>query len=121
LTQLICTNTVIHEHIGQISDYALDPRFIATKLQQGKTLQSVQTYSQVLVLSVVTGLKMPGLLEDWSHLIPHDNHYDKNRQNYEQFRKDLLALSHSIDQKNLERDYPFQSINPRFMECSLSV
>ena len=46
-----------------------DPRFIGAKLQEGKEMQNIQTYTQILVLAVITGLRMPGILEDWSHLI----------------------------------------------------
>ncbi|UJR18088.1 hypothetical protein I4U23_004988 [Adineta vaga] len=121
LSQLIADSTGIHEHVGQISGYMIDPRFIGAKLQEGKEMQNIQTYTQILILTVVTGLRMPGLLEDWSHLIEHDQNYQKNLKNYQEFKNDLRNLSKDIDQRNKTRKYPFQSFNPRFIECSASV
>ncbi|CAF0840551.1 unnamed protein product [Rotaria sordida] len=121
LSQLIAASTGIHEHVGQISDYMTDPRFIGAKLQQGKEMQNIQTYSQILVLSVITGLRMPGLLEDWSHLIERNRYYSQNLQNYQTFKKELKELSNDIDSRNKIRKYPFQSFNPKYMECSTSV
>jgi hypothetical protein len=121
LSQLIASSTGIHEHVGQISDYMLDPRFIGAKLQEGKQIQNIQTYSQILVLAVVTGLRMPGLLEDWSHLIEYDQYHSENLDNYRYFKSQLRDLSRDIDRRNKIRNYPFESYNPRYMECSTSV
>jgi hypothetical protein len=121
LSQLIASSTGIHEHVGQISDYMIDPRFIGAKLEEGKEIQNIQTYSQILVLSVVTGLRMPGLLEDWSHLIEHDQYYNENFKNYRDFKRELRALSADIDERNKRRNYPFESFNPKYMECSTST
>ncbi len=120
LSQLIACSTGIHEHVGQISDYMVDPRFIGTKLQAGKEMQNVQTYSQMLVLSIVTGLRMPGLLQDWSHLIEHNLYYRENLKNYRTFKRELKELSEKIDSLNKIRNYPFESFNPKYMECSTS-
>jgi hypothetical protein len=120
LSQLIAAGTGVHEHVGQVSDYMIDPRFIGAKLREGKEMQDIQTYSQILVLSVLTGLRMPGLLEDWSHLIDHDEH-SKNLKNYKTFKMNLQNLSKDIDYRNRIRNYPFQSYNPKNMECSISV
>ena len=121
ISKLIIAGTGIHEHVGQISDYMIDPRFIGAKLQQGKEMQNIQTYSQILVLSVVTGLRMPGLLEDWSHLIDRSQFYEKNLKNYQDFKQKLIDLSKEIGRRNKIRNYPFESFNPKFMECSTSV
>ena len=121
ISKLISAGTGIHEHVGQISDYMIDPRFIGAKLQQGKEMQNIQTYSQILVLSVVTGLRMPGLLEDWSHLIDRSQFYEKNLKNYQDFKQKLIDLSKEIGRRNKIRNYPFESFNPKFMECSTSV
>lgn len=121
LSQLIAASTGIHEHVGQVSGYMIDPRFIGAKLQEGKEIQNIQTYSQILVLSVVTGLRMPGLLEDWSHIIQNDQYYDENLENYRNFKRELRELSEDIDSRNKIRNYPFESFNPKYMECSTSV
>ncbi|CAF1644988.1 unnamed protein product, partial [Adineta ricciae] len=121
LSQLIADSTGIHEHVGQISDYMIDPRFIGAKLQEGREMQNIQTYTQILILTVVTGLRMPGIMEDWSHLIEHNQDYEKNLKNYHDFKSQLRKLSKCVDERNKTRRYPFQSFNPRFIECSTSV
>jgi hypothetical protein len=121
LSQLIASSTGVHEHVGQVSGYLIDPRFVGAKLQEGKEIQNIQTYTQILVLSVVTGLRMPGLLEDWSHIIEHDEYYRENLKNYRSFKRELRELSRKIDSLNKTRNYPFESFNPKYMECSTSV
>eukprot|EP01119_Soliformovum_irregulare_P022296 TRINITY_DN759_c0_g1_i1.p1 TRINITY_DN759_c0_g1~~TRINITY_DN759_c0_g1_i1.p1 ORF type:complete len:1432 (-),score=425.71 TRINITY_DN759_c0_g1_i1:53-4348(-) len=125
LTHLICVGTGWHEHVGQVSDYMIDPEFVGLKMEQGLERQTVQTYSQVLSLTVVTGLEMPGILEDWSHLFdvgnPSDPIYQKNLSNYIQFKTELHKLSEEIDELNKIRRFPFQSFNPKNMETSVSV
>ena len=126
LAQLICATTGIHEHVGQVSDYMLDPRFVCTKLRRDEGMNTVQSYTQVLTLAALTGLKMPGLLEDWSHLVPHNDGSLSHAHllNYRKFRLQLVLLSRHIDRLNADRNarrYPFQSFNPRFMEVSVSV
>jgi hypothetical protein len=120
LSQLIAGNTGIHEHVGQISDYLIDPTFIGAKLQAGKEIQNIQTYTQILILGVVTGLRMPGILEDWTHLIQHNQYYKENFKNYQNFNSELKKLSQDIDYRNKIRKYPFQSFNPKYIECSAS-
>jgi hypothetical protein len=120
LSQLIASGTAIHEQVGQISDYLIDPRFVGGKLQEGKEIQNIQTYSQILVLTTVTGLHMPGLLQDWSHIIEHDQYYSENLKNYRNFKRDLRELSGKIDFLNKTRNYPFESFNPKYMRCSTS-
>ena len=139
LTQLICACTGIHEHVGHVSDYLYDPSFIGTKLRRDlpSLLPSVQNYSLMLVLTVLTAMKMPGLMEDWSHLIPRvttDSQHDKppsniteeqvksHLDNYYLFKQQLTELAEKIDVRHRISDtFPFESFNPRFMECSVSV
>lgn len=121
LTQLIACSIGFHELVGQSSDYLLDPRFIGMKLEENKQIQNVQTYSQALILSVVTSLRMPNLFDNWTHLIGHDEFYLNNLHNYENFKRDLEELSQEIDSRNKIRNYPFESFNPKFMDCSTSA
>jgi hypothetical protein len=121
LSQLIADSTGIHEHVGQVSDYLIDPTFIGAKLQAGKQIQNIQTYTQILILGVVTGLRMPGILEDWGHLIQHKQYYKENFKNYQDFKNELRKLSEDIEYRNKKRRYPFQSFNPKYIECSASV
>ena len=82
-------------------------------------------------------MKMPGLMDDWAHLIPRsstDSH-EKNPSsikteadvkshldNYYLFKQQLIERVDKIDQRHQNSNsFPFQSFNPRQMECSVSV
>jgi len=121
LAQLICNGTGIHEHVGSVADCLLHPDWIGTKLIAGQTIQSVQTYTQNLALCVVTGFKMPRLIDDWSQLIPVDDHFDESLRIYKQFKADLSALEKIIEARNKKRPYPFNSFCPSLIETSVSV
>jgi hypothetical protein len=132
ITQLICACTGIHEHVGHVS-------VIGTKLRRDlpSLLPSVQNYSLMLVLTVLTAMRMPGLTEDWSHLIPRvatdsregkppstmtEEQVKSHLDNYYLFQQQLTERSEKIDARNRMPDnFPFESFNPRFMECSVSV
>ena len=139
IAQLICACTGIHEHVGHVGDYLYDPSFIGTKLRRDlpSLLPSVQNYSLMLVLTVLTAMKMPGLMEDWSHLIPRvatDSQHDESPSNMTEeqvkshldnhyfFKQQLTERTEKIDARHRISDtFPFESFNPRFMECSVSV
>ncbi|CAF1643125.1 unnamed protein product, partial [Didymodactylos carnosus] len=57
----------------------------------------------------------------WSHLIEHGEHYHKNLKNYQDFKYQLQKPSEDIDSRNKIRNYPFESFNPKYIECSTSV
>lgn len=139
IAQLICACTGMHEHVGDVGDYLYDPSFIGTKLRRDlpSLLPSVQNYSLMLVLTVLTAMRMPGLMEDWSHLIPRvpsDSEKDEtyssmteedvksHLDNYHLFKNQLTELIEKIDERHRKPDnFPFQSFNPSYMECSVSV
>jgi hypothetical protein len=123
VAQLIVNVTGIHEQVGNISPYCLSPTDLGCKLQEGKYMQNVQTYTQLLSLVVMTGLKMPWLNDDWNHLIRKDSpHYPENIQAYRNFKKNLLTLQQDINYRNVnERKYHFHSFNPEKLELSVSV
>jgi hypothetical protein len=124
LTHLICAVTCWHEHIGHLSDYVQDPVSIATKLDRTQgDIQTVQTYTQLLALVSVTGFHMPGILEDWSHLIPDttDSQLNRNIDLYFDFKEKLLALSEEVDKRNARTSMPCNSFNARNIQCSVSV
>jgi len=47
--------------------------------------------------------------------------HEKNIKSYRKFKEKLKILSLEIDARNKERKYPFESFNPKYMECSTSV
>jgi len=123
LTQLLCTVSGMHEHVGTVSDYVAAPDWVGTRMRPKCEAASVQEYALVLVLVCATGLKMPRLMgcDEWAHLIPDDAHHQKVLELNTKWRADLEALATRVEERNAERVYPTNSFNPRNMECSVSV
>jgi len=48
-----------------------------------------------LSLTVFTGLKMPRLIDDWSHLVAQDSKYQQNLKNYLDFKQNLFDFSNN--------------------------
>jgi len=118
LAQLICNATGIHEHVGQVSDYVQRPDFVGAKLLSAEYQpyqQGVQEYTQMLILATVTGLKVPRLMDDWSHLCTDW------LEVYKTFKQSLMELNLIIRAKNLTRDFPFWTFCPENLEISVSV
>ena len=129
ICHLIVNACGIHEHVGQVSDYLMNPMFIGSRIRKlpesgelklKHVMMTVQEFAQSLALTTLTGLKMPKLLQDWSHLIKDKAHLEI----YTQYKQELEQLSKHIDRKNGDtslRRYPFQSFNPKHLETSVSV
>ena len=129
LCQLIVNGCGIHEHVGQVSDLTNNPTFFGSRIRKipksGKlkwkhVMMTVQEYTQSLALTTLTGLKMPKVLQDWSHLIQDKAHLDI----YAKYKEELKQLSKDIDRKNNDkslRRYPFENFNPKNLETSVSV
>merc|ERR1719491_957749 len=112
LTQLLCTVTGVHEHVGDVASMTQSPDWVGTRLRAGCDAASVQEYSLVLVLVCATGLRMPRLMDDWSHLIPDDAHYEKVRALDIQWRAEPEKLATRVELRNEKRVYPTNSFNP---------
>jgi hypothetical protein len=123
VTQLIVNGTGLHRQVGQVSDYMTEPTWVGCKLEKGKEVQSVQNYVQVCVLTTVTGLKMPYLLDDWrTLLLEFEQHRPSMVQLYTQLKADLFELQEEIVRRNsTTRPYPFRSFQPDQLASSLSV
>jgi len=121
LTQLLCSVTGIHEHVGQVSDYIMSPDWMGTRLRANSNMCSVQEYAQIIALVCATGMKAPKLMGDWSHLIPKDEHYERVLALYNEWGADLITASDEVQRRNKTRKYPIEAFDPRKMECSVSV
>ena len=62
----------------------------------------------------LTGLRQPALMNDWEHLFT-DVKYTQ------QFQMDLLELSKQIDKLNETRLVPYNVMNPKVLESSVSI
>ena len=104
----------------------MDHRWALLKPEKGRFEMTVQTYTQILVLAALTGLRTPTLIGDFTHLFANMSN-EKNEKttmlgNLETFQSDLKQLSQQIDNLNqTKRRWPFQSTNPGNLECSVSL
>ena len=83
-----------HGHSGDTSDYVQQPDWIGVKLR-GRTEETVQSWTQLLSLVTVTGITMPSMLDDFSHLWQDESpSFEQNerrcmRRQVEQFRESM--------------------------------
>jgi hypothetical protein len=146
-THFIFQVTAQHEFAGSIVEYLLGPNVLPPKLATGRNSSDLQTFHLGLALISLTGNRMPMLINDWEHLhsylldagtiveCPTVNSADMDARRtlhskvlivLENFKGDLLKQSGVIDARNMDRAKdpkrkPFNSLNPRIMECSVSV
>ena len=132
LTNFIFTVTGLSQVFGTVGD--CPALYFPMKVFEGKEESDVQTcLLQTSYLAITSG-KMPKLLNNWwagnifsdmtlrnrSPLSEHN--MGELEKNHSEWQESLRQLSHAIDQRNiLERNCPFNAMNPRHMECSISL
>jgi hypothetical protein len=121
LTLFIVAVTGMHQHLGNVAEYLVDPTFLTPAIRPGGSMNDVQKSVQGMAIAVSTGFVMPSILDDFTHLLLHDEHYEAVLKVYEQFNQDLRRLSHEIDERNKVRKWPCNAFNPRFLTTSVSV
>jgi hypothetical protein len=120
LAQFMFAVTGMHSQVGNVVGYLVDPAFMGSKIRVGVRGSDIQATVQLLNLAALTGLRAPGLLADFSHLLL-DRERDRTLATMQRFQNQLLALSAEIDQRNQHRDQPFETFNPSLLESSVSV
>jgi hypothetical protein len=133
LTNFIFTVTGLSQVFGTIHDCPV--LYFPLKVFEGKEESDVQTcLLQTSYLAITSG-KMPKLLNNWwaGNVFREMSLSSCNRtlsetdlleleKNHSEWQESLRLLSHDIDQRNiLDRSYPFNAMNPKQMECSISL
>lgn len=120
LTHTLVTVSGWHMHTGIMVDYVQRPDWIGCKLQ-GRSLENVQTWTQLLALISVAGVKMPSMLDDFTHLWhdAHDPRHAGMRRLASTFRQQLQDLDAAILTRNLHRRHAMWTLAPQFMDCSV--
>jgi hypothetical protein len=136
LTHLMCNGSAWHEHVGSVAEYTIDPKFIGVRLlptaEGQEPMSGVQAYTLSLSLTMLTGLKMPSIIDDWAHLFApsHDRAasdpaYERQcallLASYRKFRGELIHFETEVRGRNKTRLYPFRSFNPENIEVSVSL
>lgn len=116
--------TVMHEVVGTVSQYNETCEGAAACVRPGKSVSDVQTFIDLRVVSEITNVKQPKLINDWRFLLPGNS--PRVSDVFDSFMSDLKHISSAIDQRNLttpsiKRKRTCNLFNPKYLECSLSV
>jgi hypothetical protein len=117
LAQIIVTVTAFHEHVGNVSQYLVNPALGAGKLWPNQTIADQQASLQLCVVACITGLPMPKLMEDFSHMMPDP----QAAAAFKHFQESLTGWQKDVDARNAARPQPFISFSPRELSCSISI
>lgn len=126
IAQFIWCVTGLHEAVGTVHEYVLDPTFMATKIRPNTETADVQSSMQCLLVMALTGLGMPRLMDvgDAAEIFDADH---RGRDAFREFHAALEALSAEIDEANArrradpERPWPCDTFNPRNLETGVSI
>eukprot|EP01084_Bolivina_argentea_P127477 225440_1 len=125
LSNLFCVVTAWHEQVGGVFDVVCrDLNWHDTKLYQKKddfTQFSSNDYVSTAILVMITGVKNPGILNDFKMVLLKDENFEKNTKIFDDWQNDLQNLSKKIDERNKSRRIPWMCCQPRNLECSLSI
>lgn len=112
-TNLICTATGYHEHVGHVSDYFSSPVLVGTTLREGKEIDSIQSYALLVSLVCSTGSRVPRLLDNWNSMLQRDVFASGITASFRRFQSSLETLACDIEKRNEKRRFPMQS----FVSC----
>jgi hypothetical protein len=126
LAQFIWSATGLHEAVGTVCEYLLDPSFMGTKIRPGREMVDVQTSLQGFLVMALTGLEMPSLLDlgDAAHLFGAD---PRGPAAFRRFHHALVALSERIAAANRvraadpDRPWPCRTFDPRSLEIGVGI
>ncbi|GDX81300.1 hypothetical protein LBMAG42_31110 [Deltaproteobacteria bacterium] len=126
ISQFIWSVTGLHEAVGTVHEYVLDPTFMGTKIRPGKEMADVQASMQYLLIMALTGLQMPKLMDlgDAAGVFDADM---KGRKAFAKFHAELSELSVQIDAANAlrlkdeRRPWPCETFNPKNLETGVSI
>lgn len=78
-----------------------------------------------LALILGTGHQQPMLMDDYTHLLLKDEHYNTTKQLMHEFQQDLARWSERLRERNALRKakgrFEFHRFDPRMMRTSVSV
>jgi hypothetical protein len=120
LTDYIIYVTAIHGIVGHVNEYLVDPTFVGSRIRIGSNQADVATSVYDNLLAGMTTNNEPRLMNDFSHLLLRDEHYDVTKAIFNKFQSDLLDLEQRINEKNKNRKWAFNGFNPRYMASSVS-
>ena len=117
--------TAVHHTIGGLGTYVASPELVTAQLRPGIEIKGLHEAIAQIALTLGTGHLKPMLLDDYTHLLVKDQHYNQTKQVFVRLQAELAALSTHIAKRNEERvaagRYPFHRMDPANMRTSVSV
>ncbi len=126
IAQFVWSVTGLHEAVGTMHEYVLDPTFMATKIRPGTETAYVKSSMQWLLGMVLTSLGMLRLMGVGEAEGVFDAHR-RGREAFRGFHRALSDLSAEIDDANAhkvrdpERPWPCDTFNPKNLETGVSI
>lgn len=121
LVNFVTYVTAVHNHVGNVAEYLMDTQLSSSKIRPGRENSDVQSSLQAMNIALLSGWKVPTLINDFSHTLLKDQHNKVTVALMAKFQQDLLGLADKIEKKNKGRKWPTNSVNPRRMKSSVSV
>lgn len=126
LAQFIWSVTGLHEAVGTVNEYVIDPTFMGTKIRPGAEMSDVQASMQYLLVMALTGLGMPRLMDvgDAGGVFDADH---VGRGAFQRFHDALVKLAAQNDDANRRRlrhptrKWPCETFNPKNLETGVSI
>lgn len=117
LTEFMFSVTGMHSQVGAVAEYLKDPAFMGTKLVAGDLQNDAQSTVQILNLVVLTGFEQPPLIGDYRHVLLDE----QASAVFDRYQESLVTLSEQIEARNRTLDQPYQALNPRLLDTSVST
>lgn len=129
VTDMIWWVTGAHEFLGSIVEYLTNISGIMPKIQDGKDVPDVQTFTLAMIIISFTGIRQPPLMDEWTHLFKVESWTDEKQQavlnTVRQFQVSLAACSDDIEHENILRERRGEkkvvAFDPRILETSVSI
>ena len=132
LAQFVWSVTGLHEAVGTVNEYVIDPTFMGTKIRPPRgdgaerEMADVQASMQYLLIMALTGLGMPRLMDVGDAAGVFDADY-RGRRVFQRFHDALEKLSAAITAANVRRmahptrPWPCDTFNPKNLETGVSI
>jgi len=128
LTHAIFFVTGDHTFCGHVEEYVVDPIAVCER-RKGQMYPTVQSGFTDACIVAMTSPPMPHLVNDWAHIHEYPSLTGDKKVKVltavDNWQAALRLQSDLIDARNQERkargDQPFDKMNPRIMDCSVSV
>jgi hypothetical protein len=120
-TSAIFHVTGIHHVVGNVAEYLVKPNFSSPRIRGGSEVADVESSFYGMLVAILTGMKAPKLMDDFSHILLDDAHHDETSKLMEEFQADLALLAVKIDERNANRKWKFYGFHPRRLLSSISI